>query len=170
MLNQAISEDRSPIILATKIFEYLLKVGFSLIPSLGIWYLQTYQSPTLREVAHHFHNLAILAAILASCFVAYVTWKCYRFSGEPFLRWLTLGFIGFTIIYAPHGLFTTISDLHMALFLLYGPASRLVMMLLLFVGLLRYGRNEDTQADRDNSARWWRWILHFSLRSILPLR
>lgn len=161
MLNQAISEDRSRTIRATRIFEYLLKVGFSLIPSLGIWYLQTYQIPTLREVAHSFHHLVISVAILASCFVAYVTWRCYRFSGEPLLRWLTLGFIGFTIIYAPHGLFTSISDMHMALFLLYGPASRVVMVLLLFVGLLRYGRREDTQADRDNRARWWRWISFF---------
>jgi diguanylate cyclase (GGDEF)-like protein len=161
MLIEATSESRGRIFLATKTYEYFLKASGALIPSLGIWYLQEYQSPLLCSVEHTFHNFAVFVAILVGGFVAFVTWRCYRFSGEPFLRWLTLGFIGFTVIYAPHGMFTGISDLHMALFLLYGPASRLVMALLLFVGLLSYGRSEDTRAERDNHMRWWRWIALF---------
>ena len=51
----------------------------------------------------------------------------------------------------------SITRLHMALFLLYGPASRLVMALLLFVGLLNFGKSEDVQAERDDHRRWWRW-------------
>lgn len=157
MLIEATSESRGGIFIATKIYEYFLRISGALLPLLGIWYLQEYQSPLLCSVEHTFHNFAVFVAILVGSFVAVVTWRCYRFSGEPFLRWLTLGFIGFTIIYAPHGLFTSISELHMALFLLYGPASRLVMALLLFIGLLSYGRNEDTQAERDDHKRWWRW-------------
>ena len=158
MLIEATSESRGRIFLATKVYEYFLRISGALIPLLGIWYLQEYQSPLLCSVEHNFHNFAVFVAILLGGFVAVVTWRCYRFSGEPFLRWLTLGFIGFTVIYAPHGMFTSISDLHMALFLLYGPASRLVMALLLFVGLLNYGRTEDTQEERNNHMRWWRWI------------
>jgi len=161
MLIEATSESRGKIFFATKIYEYFLRISGALIPLLGIWYLQEYQSPLLCSVEHSFHNFAVFIAILLGSFVAVVTWRCYRFSGEPFLRWLTLGFIGFTVIYAPHGLFTSISDLHMALFLLYGPTSRLVMALLLFVGLLNYGRTEDTRTERDDHWRWWRWIAFF---------
>jgi diguanylate cyclase (GGDEF)-like protein len=161
MLIEAASESRGKIFFATKIYEYFLRISGALIPLLGIWYLQEYQSPLLCSVEHSFHNFAVFIAILLGSFVAVVTWRCYRFSGEPFLRWLTLGFIGFTVIYAPHGLFTSISDLHMALFLLYGPTSRLVMALLLFVGLLNYGRTEDTRTERDDHWRWWRWIAFF---------
>ena len=161
MLIEATSESRGRIFFATKIYEYFLRVSGALLPLLGIWYLQEYQSPLLCSVEHTFHNFAVFVAILVSGFVAVVTWHCYRFSGEPFLRWLTLGFIGFTVIYAPHCMFTSISDLHMALFLLYGPASRLVMALLLFVGLLNYGRREDTQVERDDHMRWLRWGVLF---------
>lgn len=161
MPGEAISGNRSKVFLATKSYEYLLRAGGALLPLLGIAYLQGYQSPLLCSVEHKFHNVAVFIAILLGGFVAYVTWRCYRYSGEPFLRWLTLGFIGFTVIYAPHGLFTSISELHMALFLLYGPASRLVMALLLFVGLLRFGKSEDVQTKRDDHMRWWRWIAFF---------
>jgi len=166
MLIEATTESRGRIFLVTKTYEYFLKVSGALLPLLGIWYLQEYQSPLLCSVEHTFHNFAVFAAILVGSFVAIVTWHCYRFSGEPFLRWLTLGFIGFTVIYAPHGLFTSISELHMALFLLYGPASRLVMALLLFIGLLSFGRGEDTQAERDNHTRWLRWAVFFFLIDI----
>jgi two-component system, cell cycle response regulator len=159
--------NRGGIFLVTKVYEYLLKAAFALLPSLGIWYLQVYQSPMLCEVDHGFHNTAIFAAILTTCFVAYVTWRCYRYSGEPFLRWMTLGSIGFALIYAPHGLFTGISDTHLALFLLYGPASRLVMVLLLFVGLLRYAQGRDSLAERERFGRWWRWAAFFIVIDLL---
>ncbi len=158
---ESTSDGRAWIFPATKAYEYLLRLGGALIPLLGVWYLQTYQSPLLCTVEHTFHNIAVFLAIVVSAFVAFVTWRCYQFSGEPFLRWLTLGFIGFTLIYAPHGLFTQISDLHMALFLLYGPASRLVMGSLLFIGLLNYGRSDDAQAARNDHMRWWRWGAFF---------
>jgi two-component system, cell cycle response regulator len=166
MLIEANPESRGKIFIVTKTYEYFLRVSGALIALLGIWYLQEYQSPQLCSVEHTFHNFAVFVAILIGSFVSIVTWRCYRFSGEPFLRWLSLGFIGFTIIYAPHGLFTSISESHMALFLLYGPASRLVMALLLFVGLLSYGRREDAQAERDDHQRWWRWAAFFFLIDI----
>ncbi len=161
MPNQPAVANRGKVFLATKIYEYLLKAALTLIPSLGIGYLQIYQSPALCTVGHALHYVAILVSLLVSGFVAFVTWRCYRYSGEPFLRWLALGFIGFTVVYAPHGLFTGISEQHLELFLLYGPASRLVMVVLLFIGLLHYGRSEDAQEDRTNPARWWVWLMFF---------
>jgi len=91
---------------ATRLYERLLQLMFALVPSAAIAYLYFYQFPDLCETHHGFHELVIGLAILVGCFVSYVTWRCYLSSGEPFLRWLTLGFLGFTIIYAPHGFFT----------------------------------------------------------------
>lgn len=158
---EEVSVGRGGIFVVIRVYEYLLKISGALLPLLGIWYLQAYQSPQMCSVEHAMHNVAVLAATVLSGFVAYVTWRCYRYSGEPFLRWLTLGFLGFTIIYAPHGLFTSISDTHMALFLLYGPTSRVVMGVLLFIGLLSYGRRRDVQSERDRHGRWWLWGAFF---------
>ncbi|MFP3624890.1 GGDEF domain-containing protein, partial [Burkholderia sp. SIMBA_051] len=73
---------------------------------------------------------------------------CYRSSGEPLLRWLTLGFLGFAMIYALHGLFTGMAHHNIWLFLLYGPASRLVMAMLLLTGLLSYFQSPDRVEKR----------------------
>lgn len=150
-------EDRRGALLATRTYEYLLKAGGALLPMLGIWYLGTYQSPTLCAVEHPFHVLAVAIAILTACFVTYVTWRCYLYSGEVFLRWVTLAFLGFAVIYAPHGIFTSVSSHDMPLFLLYGPVSRLVMVGLLFIGLMNYRRDEDSIKERRKWGRWVKW-------------
>ncbi|MGZ4970971.1 MAG: GGDEF domain-containing protein [Methylobacter sp.] len=80
---------------------------------------------------------------LISSFVTWVTWLCYRSSGEIFLRWLAFGFLGFSIIYACHGLFTELSNCNLNLFLIYGPISRLIFALSLLVGLLNHARQAD---------------------------
>ncbi|HLP97303.1 MAG TPA: GGDEF domain-containing protein [Sideroxyarcus sp.] len=151
-------EDRSRVLLATRTYEYLLKACGAMLPMLGIWYLVTYQSPVLCAVEHPFHVVAVSASILTACFVTYVTWRCYLYSGEVFLRWVTLGFLGFAVIYAPHGIFTEASTHDMPLFLLFGPASRVAMTVLLFVGLMNYRRDEDSIKERRKSKRWLVWI------------
>jgi diguanylate cyclase (GGDEF)-like protein len=90
-----------------------------------------------------------------------VTWSCYKSSGDPLLRWLTLGFLGFVLIYALHGAFTGMAHHNMWLFLLYGPASRLVMSILLFVGLLSYSQPADHVEERSNPRMWLMWIALF---------
>lgn len=151
-------EDRSRVLVATRAYEYLLKAGGALLPMLGIWYLLTYQSPGLCAVEHPFHIVAVSASILTACFVTYVTWRCYLYSGEVFLRWVTLGFLGFAVIYAPHGIFTEASTHDMPLFLLFGPTSRVVMTVLLFVGLMNYRRDEDPIKERRKRKRWLVWL------------
>lgn len=81
--------------------------------------------------------------------------------GEPILRWTTLSFVGFVIVYAPHGAFTPLAHYDMWLFLLYGPASRLVMAILLFVGLLSYQASHDSGSRRGNLCFWVAWLLTF---------
>ena len=154
-------EDRSRVLLVTRTYEYLLKAGGALLPMLGVWYLSVYQSPVLCSVEHSFHIIVISAAILVGAFIAYVTWRCYLESGEVFLRWVTLAFLGFVIIYAPHGIFTRVSDHDMPLFLLFGPVSRLVMLALLFTGLMNYRRDEDPPTERRRVKPWLVWTAVF---------
>ncbi|MGN6314811.1 GGDEF domain-containing protein [Trinickia sp.] len=144
-----------------------LLAAFALLPAYLIAYLQFYQDPHLLFENHVFHEFAIAAATLEGLFVSYVTWQCYRLSGEPILRWLTLGFIGFVLIYAPHGAFTPLAHHNMWLFLLYGPASRFVMSILLFVGLLSYEARADSPERRGDRWLWGMWFVAFVVIDLL---
>jgi two-component system cell cycle response regulator len=145
----------------TKIYSRFLLIGFALIPAYLIVYLYLFQNPTLKFENHLFHEVAIAAATLEGIFVTYVTWQCYRLSGEPILRWLTLGFAGFVVIYTLHGAFTGFSHQNIWLFLLYGPSSRFVMALFLLVGLLSYTAPPDPLAKRTNLWAWLPWLIGF---------
>jgi hypothetical protein len=125
-----------------------------------------YQDPKLKFEDHLFHEIAIVVATLEGLFVTFVTWQCYRSSREPLLRWLTLGFLGFVTIYTLHGAFTGFAHSNIWLFLLYGPASRLVMAALLFVGLLSYERPADAPNEYSTAREWLWWIALFVLIDI----
>lgn len=157
------SQDRELTRTLIKGYVQLLVIGYALVPSVAIAYLYFFQNPALHFENHSFHELAIGIATLCSAFVTYVTWRCYSHSGEPFLRWLTLGFLGFTLIYAPHGIFTRLAHEHIWLFLLYGPISRLTMMICLFIALLVYGKPAETYQRRTSNLYWWSWIAGFLL-------
>lgn len=133
-------------------------VGFALVPAYLVAYLYFYQDPTFRFEDHLFHEFAITVATLEGMFVTFVTWQCYKSSREPLLRWLTLGFLSFVTIYVLHGAFTGFTHSHIFLFLLYGPASRLAMAILLFVGLLTYGRPADAAQKYSTARQWFWWI------------
>jgi hypothetical protein len=156
-------EASSAIRIATNVYARLLAVGFALVPAFLVAYLYLYQDPTIVFDDHLFHEIAITIATLEGMFVAFVTWQCYQSSREPLLRWLTLGFVSFVTIYTLHGAFTGFAHSHMFLFLLYGPASRLVMAILLFVGLLSYRRPPDTGIKYSTAREWLWWIALFVL-------
>lgn len=139
---------------ATRLFQVLLRVALVLLPTALILYLQVFQDPGLIFKSHGFHELAIAVSTLLSAFVTYVTWACYRSSGEVFLRWLGLGLLGFTLLYAPHGLFTRLGDQHMELFVVYGPVSRLAMAVCFLVAVLRFGEPAEAPEHRVR-ARFW---------------
>jgi diguanylate cyclase (GGDEF)-like protein len=128
------------VISLTRSFEWGMRIGFALSPLIAIAYLHYLVEPTLRFIDFGFHEFAIGVAISLSAFVAYVTWRCYRHSGEPFLFWVAQGLTGFTVTYLPHGLLTRTIECNDWLFILFGPASRVVMAACLLVGLLQYGR------------------------------
>jgi diguanylate cyclase (GGDEF)-like protein len=154
-------EEPAAIRLVTNVYARALLAGFALIPAYLIAYLYFFQDPKLKFDDHLFHEIAIAVATLEGLFIAYVTWRCYQSSREPLLRWMTLGFLGFVIVYAPHGAFTGYAHHNIWLFLLYGPASRLIMSILLFVALLSYRRPIDA-ADRLSFVRGWLpWLALF---------
>jgi diguanylate cyclase (GGDEF)-like protein len=151
----------------TRWYASFLRVAFALLPAYLIAYLYYFQNPRLTFEDHLFHEVAIAAATLEGLFVSYVTWQCYRLSGEPILRWLTLGFTGFVVVYALHGAFTPLAHHNMWLFLLYGPASRLVMAILLFVGLLSYASKADAVERRSDRLMWGTWFGIFVVIDLL---
>ncbi|BAX60485.1 GGDEF domain-containing protein [Burkholderia stabilis] len=157
------NEPAAAIQFITRVYARLLLAGFALVPAFLIAYFYFFQNPSLKFENHAFHELAIAAATLEGVFVTYVCWRCYRLSGEPLLRWLTLGFLGFSLIYALHGAFTGMAHHNIWLFLLYGPASRLVMSILIFVGQLSYSRSADSEAFRVDRRAWATWVVLFVL-------
>jgi two-component system, cell cycle response regulator len=162
-MNIAVHEAPPAIRRLLKAYALLLLIAFALVPAFLIAYLYIAQDPTLKFENHVFHEIAIAAATLEGLFVTYVTWQCYRSSGEPLLRWLTLGFLGFALIYTLHGAFTGLAHHNIWLFLLYGPASRLVMSILLFVGPLSYHRPPERVEKRSNARDWMMWLGLFVL-------
>ena len=144
-----------------RLYALALIAAVALTPQALILYLDRFQTPSLLFMDHAFHVIAIACATLAGLFASLVSWRCYRRSGEPFLRWLTLGFLGFTVIYAPHGFFTPLAHANPWLFLLYGPVSRLAMAALLFVAIMVHGRPAHPPAVRAAARSWWVWLVVF---------
>ncbi len=145
----------------TRLYEKMLAAGAALLPLFAIGYLATYSA--LSEICienHPFHEGAIGVSILLSGFVTYVSWRSYRESGEVFLRWVTAGFLVLTLIYAPHGFLTRTAQSNVWLFILYGPVSRLAMMVCLMFGLLQYGKPPEDPAAVSRSGFWQRlaWL------------
>lgn len=159
--NVFLSVNDESVLPLTRLYERLLLVLAALLPAMATGYIYFFQDPSIRFAGHGFHEIAISIALLQSSFVGYVTWRCYIASGEPLLRWVTLSFLGFTLVYAPHGLMTRLSDHHLWLFLYYGPLSRLVMAVCLFAGMLAYGKAAHSPARRSGSTSWMRWIAGF---------
>ena len=142
----------------TRLYALLLVAVFGFMPLALITYVDQFQDPKILFMNHGFHVFAIAIATLEGLFVSYVSWRCYRNSGEPFLRWLTVGFLGFTVIYAPHGFFTPLAHENVWLFILYGPASRFVMSGSLLVAILVYGRTAHAAKLREGVGFWLGWV------------
>lgn len=157
-IKQAVPAGRggnTAIVRLTRFYEQLVMVLVALSPLPALAYLWLFNDGSRQYVEHGFHEAFIALAILQSGFVSYITWRCYVSFGESLLRWLTLSFLGFTLIYAPHGLFTGLSDTHLGLFLFYGPVSRLTMAGCLLAGLLLYGKPAHDPDRRTSRAFWF---------------
>lgn len=136
-------DGRGPLRAATTIYRTLLELAFMALPMVVAGYLLAFDSGALIFRDYGFHEVAIGISILLSGFAAWVAWRCYVTSGDPALRNVTLAFLGFAIVYAPHGALTRMADHNMWLFLLFGPASRVVMAGFLLEALLRLKEAPD---------------------------
>tara|TARA_R110001592_G_scaffold6045_23_gene32919 strand:+ start:1546 stop:3540 length:1995 start_codon:yes stop_codon:yes gene_type:complete len=137
----------------------LIIVILSLVPAFGSAYLYFFQDSHLRFISHTGHEVAIAIALLQSGFIAAIAWRCFQYSGEQFVRWLALGFFAFTLIYACHGIFTRIGSVNIWQFVLYGPVSRLAMVICFFVGLLTYGEPAVDNDKRQRQGSWLIWTI-----------
>ena len=161
------SEPPSFVRTLTKGYAVMILLLVGLVPAFAITYLYFFQDPALRFEHHGFHEIAIGISLLQSGFIAYVTYLCFLHTKELFLRWLTLGFLGFTVIYGLHGVFTRFSHDHLMLFILYGPASRLVMAGCLLTGLMTYGRQEQSASQARPIQFWLAWLGAFAVIDVL---
>lgn len=141
-----------------QILRRLMEIMVALLPTFGIFYLHHFQNPDLCFEEHLLHELAIGFSTLIGSIISYIAWRCYLESGEWFVKWLTLGFIGFTLVYSLHGFFTPLSGTNPALFLFYGPVSRLIMSFCLLIGILGFGRMPDSPETRHSPRLWLLWI------------
>jgi hypothetical protein len=140
-------------------YKYLVLLLAVSLPAAGIAYLQLFGDPQLKANSVHFHEVAITFALLISAFVTWVAYQNYKQSGEQFLRFVTLAFLSFVLLYAPHGILSRASAHHLTLFLVFGPISRLAMAVYLFVGLLRFKHPPDDVAVRNQKGRWWPHVI-----------
>lgn len=120
-------------------YSRLIIVLLAFLPLSLILYIDYETSSKDVFVAHDFHVVAIGISTLFSAFLTYITWRCFVATGEVLLRWLVYGFLGFTIIYAPHGFLTHHGAENVWVFLLFGPASRLVLAFCFLIAMLKYG-------------------------------
>ncbi|HEY9282756.1 MAG TPA: hypothetical protein VIP46_04830 [Pyrinomonadaceae bacterium] len=143
-------------------YKYLVLLMAVSLPTAAIAYLQAFGDPQLKANSVHFHEVAITFALLISVFVTWVAYRNYKQSGEQFLRFVTLAFLSFVMLYAPHGILSRESAHHLTLFLVFGPVSRLAMAVYLFAGLLRFKHHPDEVAVRSKKSRWWPHIILFA--------
>jgi PAS domain S-box-containing protein len=138
----------------------LLQLTVFTLPALPLLYLQYWQNPTLRLVNYGFHEGVFFLAVFEGAGISYVSWLCYMRSGNVMLRRMTQAFIGFTVVYSLHGIFTPIADHNTPLFLLYGPFSRLTLGGCLLMAMLSLQQPDDTVVERVSVRQWLRWLLY----------
>lgn len=155
-MRKSVTEEKVDVVVRHLARSYLhsLWVLIALLPLMAIGYLAFQQDSSLRFKALGLYEISSLMVISLGAFITYVTWRCYLASGEVFLRWLTLAFLSFTLIYLPHALISQISDDMMSVFIAYGPTSRLAMGICFLVALARLGVPPDSPNSRRRSATW----------------
>ena len=116
------------------IFKVMTFCWLTFFPLTSILYLIYFETPD-KFPMFTFHKIAILFAEFLSAFIAYAAYLSFKQSRSDFLRYVSLGYIGFVTIYAFHGLLTDHSSENIAQFIIFGPLSRLIMSGYLFLGL-----------------------------------
>ena len=136
----------------------LMQGSVYLLPMAPVLYLALWQDPGLLFQEPLFHEAAIALATLEGAALTYVCWLCYQRSGELLIKRMAQGFMAFTVVYSLHGMFTPVAAHHMALFILYGPAARLLMGALLWHSVRAHKQAVESPAQRSSRRFWWRFL------------
>ncbi|TCL36768.1 diguanylate cyclase (GGDEF)-like protein [Anaerospora hongkongensis] len=144
------------------IFKLLTFCWLTFFPFTGILYLLYIDSPEKFPMLA-FHKAAILFAELLSAFIAYAAYLSFKNSRSDFLRYVSLGYIGFVTIYAFHGILTDHSTHNLAQFIIFGPISRLIMSGYLFFGLSRLQVLPEEAVTTPKNLFWPHFLLFFGI-------
>ena len=124
--------------LLTSVYKRLVLSLAAFLPLMGICVFSLTSNPAEKFHYYSFHEVAISIAIILSIFVSYVAYRSYEKDRNQLFYFIALAYLGFAIVYAPHGACTRMADHNLPMFLVFGPASRLTMSAYLLVGLLKF--------------------------------
>lgn len=150
------------------IFKLLTFCWLTFFPFTSILYLLYIDSPEKFPMLA-FHKAAILFAELLSAFIAYAAYLSFKNSRSDFLRYVSLGYIGFVTIYAFHGILTDHSTHNLAQFIIFGPISRLIMSGYLFFGLSRLQVLPEEAVTTPKNLFWPHFLLFFGIVAIAAI-
>lgn|GEM_PF-2297840 len=148
-----------------RFFKILILAQALLMSGIIIAYLSYFGFGTTRFESEIIHGLMILVSTGISFFIAYIAFLNYQKTGEVFLRYISLGFFAFFILYFPHSFLGMFGN--MPLFLGYGTVSRFTMALYLLYGVLMYRKESDTEEQRKKG--WFRHIAILLFISIIGI-
>lgn len=131
-----------------------------LLPAVGTGFLILVTDPARLFPFGVTHQIMILTAVLLSALLGYAAYRSYRKELDRSLRYITLGYLGFAIVYSFHGLFTPLAHDHLLLFVIYGPVSRLIMCLYVYIGLQQLLKRAAPET-RPASRSWW--MIHLAV-------
>ncbi len=152
-------KEAGPLTRVTALYRGALEIAFVLLPLGLVAYLHVFQDPPLVFHDIPVHEAAIGISIVLSLFAAWVAYRCYLANGESALRYMALAFLGFALVYGPHGLLTRAASHDLWLFILFGPASRVVMAAFLLEALMRLGEAAELPSVRRDPKGWLPWVV-----------
>lgn len=124
------------------------------LPVLAIVYVARGGATGVVMEYHGLHEVMVGVATALGVFIAYTAYRSYQADSSGFRYYLTLAFLAETYLYAFHGLFTRLSQEHMALFLLYGPVSRLIFALFLLAAAASLSSGTTVVAGARRFSAW----------------
>lgn len=137
----------------TRFLKMIILAQAVFIPFAGIMYLSYFGFGVMSVESMALHGLTILVSTAISLCIASIAYLNYKKTGEVFLRYLSLGFFAFFILYFPHSFLGIFGN--MPLFLGYGTISRFTMALYLLYGVLLYKKEKDPEEVRHKG-----WLFH----------
>lgn len=138
----------------SRLIEYSSLIGVACLPAIATWYLSNHGDQQARFHAHSFHEIAIVASTILGLFIAEMTRRCYVASGERLLAHLFVGLLGFTLVYAPHGVLTRLWSHELELFLVFGPLSRCVLAASMLFGAVSWVKSHETKNRKIAISVW----------------